>query len=173
MEIAGINLLTFVGFVLTIVAAVFDLIGFVTPYWVSGSTTAVVALTSVNVDANEGLWRYCQTVLGDTTCQSQGDRDVGSWFEAVQAMETLGFLCLIAAVIVVILKLFVLKDKPVLKAVGIGCLAAAAAFILIGVCVFGAKGSSLQTENLHFAFAFVIIAAIIAIVASVLFGLDK
>lgn len=48
-----------------------------------------------------------------------------------------------------------------------------AAFILLGVIIYGAKGTSLQTENLHFSFAFVIIAAIIAIVASVLFGIDK
>lgn len=48
-----------------------------------------------------------------------------AWFEAVQAMEILGFLCLLAAVVVVILKLFVLKDKPILKFVGIGCLATA------------------------------------------------
>lgn len=40
-------------------------------------------------------------------------------------METLGFLCLIAALVVVILKLFVLKDKPILKWVAVGCLAAA------------------------------------------------
>lgn len=48
-----------------------------------------------------------------------------AWFKAVQAMEILGFLCLLAAVVVVILKLFVLKDKPILKFVGIGCLATA------------------------------------------------
>ncbi|XP_063420879.1 uncharacterized protein LOC134706100 [Mytilus trossulus] len=171
MEIAGINLPTFVGFVLTIIAAFFDLIGFATPYWASGSIYAGAARGTI--DLNEGLWRYCNTESGTTSCVSTGDQNYGSWFEAVQAMETLGFLCLIAAVIVVILKLFVLKDKPVLKLVGIACLAAAAAFILLGVIVYGAKGTSLQTENLHFSFAFVIIAAIIAIVASVLFGIDK
>ncbi|XP_071153219.1 uncharacterized protein [Mytilus edulis] len=170
MEVAGINLLTFVGFVLSIVAAVFDLIGFATPYWSSTSTSGV--------EVYSGLWRYCVTALGSTACASLGDLDLESWFKAVQAMEILGFLCLLAAVVVVILKLFVLKDKPILKFVGIGCLATAAAFILLGVVIYGAKISSLQIngvqlDNRHFSFAFVILAAISAIVASVLFGLDK
>lgn len=79
MEIAGINLPTFVGFVLTIVAAFFDLIGFATPYWASGSLTATASGGIVlNIDANEGLWRYCQTVSGGTTeCASIGDKNYG------------------------------------------------------------------------------------------------
>lgn len=77
MEIAGINLPTFVGFVLTIVAAFFDLIGFATPYWASGSLTVTVGVTVVNIDANEGLWRYCQTGSGTTECISTGDRNYG------------------------------------------------------------------------------------------------
>jgi hypothetical protein len=40
-------------------------------------------------------------------------------------MEVLGFLCLLAALVVVILKLFVIKDKAILKWVIAGCLAAA------------------------------------------------
>jgi hypothetical protein len=50
---------------------------------------------------------------------------ISAWFEAVQAMEVLGFLCLLAALVVVILKLFVIKDKAILKWVIVGCLAAA------------------------------------------------
>lgn len=45
-----------------------------------------------------------------------------------------------------------------------------AAFILIGVCVYGGKGN---TDNLHFAFAFVIIGALLAIIAAILVCLDK
>lgn len=57
-----------------------------------------------------------------------------------------------------------------------------AAFILLGVFIYGAKissfeipttTSSIKLDNRHFSFAFVILAAISAIVASVLFGLDK
>lgn len=68
MEVAGINLLTFVGFVLSIVAAVFDLIGFATPYWSSTSTSLVKVYS--------GLWRYCVTALGSTACASVGDLDL-------------------------------------------------------------------------------------------------
>lgn len=48
-----------------------------------------------------------------------------------------------------------------------------AAFILIGVCVYGGKGPTLFTDNLHFAFAFVIIGALLAIIAAILFCLEK
>lgn len=68
MEVAGINLLTFVGFVLSIVAAVFDLIGFATPYWSSASTSLV--------EVYAGLWRYCYTVNSVTTCGSFADFDL-------------------------------------------------------------------------------------------------
>lgn len=45
---------------------------------------------------------------------------VEDWFKAVQAMSILGFLVLLVAVVMTILKLFVMKDnKPVLFA-GIG-----------------------------------------------------
>ncbi|XP_052091371.1 uncharacterized protein LOC127728161 [Mytilus californianus] len=166
MEIAGIHMLTFVGFILTIVALVIDLIGFAAPYW--------WYIESLNTKRYAGLWKLCFDSGSSTTCGDFVDSDnLQSWFEAVQAMETIGFLCLIAALVVVILKLFVLKDKPILKWVAVGCLAAAAAFILIGVCIYGGEASTLETDNLHFAFAFVIIAAIIAIVASIMFCLDK
>lgn len=48
-----------------------------------------------------------------------------------------------------------------------------ATLILIGVCIYGGKSRSIEKENLHFGFALVIIAAIVAIVASVLFCADK
>ncbi|CAG2196190.1 unnamed protein product [Mytilus edulis] len=165
MEIAGIPMLTFVGFILTIVALVIDLIGFAAPYW--------WYVKVGNVKYYAGIWKSCVSG-GSTICGDFVDvKNLASWREAVQAMETLGFLCLIAALVVVILKLFVLKDKPILKWVAVGCLAAAAAFILIGVCIYGGEAPTGETDNLHFAFAFVIIAAIVAIVASIMFCLDK
>lgn len=166
MEIAGIPMLTFVGFILTIVALVIDLIGFAAPYW--------WYLEIGNGKLYAGIWKSCGDNGVSTSCTDYVDvKNLDSWREAVQAMETLGFLCLIAALVVVILKLFVLKDKPILKWVAVGCLAAAAAFILIGVCIYGGEAPTGETDNLHFAFAFVIIAAIVAIVASIMFCLDK
>lgn len=166
MEIAGIPMLTFVGFILTIVALVVDLIGFAAPYW--------WYIETGNTKTYGGIWKLCGDTGVSTSCADYVDiKNLPSWLEAVQAMETIGFLCLIAALVVVILKLFVLKDKPILKWVAVGCLAAAAAFILIGVCIYGGEAQESYTDNLHFAFAFVIIAAIIAIIASIMFCLDK
>ncbi|VDH92889.1 Hypothetical predicted protein [Mytilus galloprovincialis] len=173
MEVAGINLLTFVGFLLTITATVLDLIGFATPNWSKSSTPGV--------EAYAGLWSYCYTeyIGSDPVCGPISDFGLEEpWFKAVQAVETIGALCLLAASVVIILKLKVFKDKTILKFVCIGCLAAAAVFTLPGVIIYGVKipgfqMNNIQMEDRFFGFAFVIIAAIIGIVASVLFCLDK
>ncbi|CAG2219938.1 unnamed protein product [Mytilus edulis] len=99
--------------------------------------------------------------------------DYVPWVEAPQGMKVLGFLCLLAALVTVFVKLFVVKDKPVLKWVVVGCLVVGAVLILIGVCLFAGKSVDVITENLHFAFAFAIIGAMLAIAAAVLLCLDK
>ena len=51
MEIAGIPLFTFVGFVLTIASFVFDIIGFAAPYWWKFESS------------HGGIWRYCSSSI--------------------------------------------------------------------------------------------------------------
>ncbi|XP_063424955.1 uncharacterized protein LOC134708393 [Mytilus trossulus] len=157
-----------VGFVLAIVAAVFDFIGFVAPYWSWINKSVSISGRVIHLEHNEGLWRYCLTIVNVTSCGSQGDRDLGSWFTEVQVVETLGLLCLLAAVIVLFVGFFVCKD--VLKWVGIGCLTAAEIFIVIGVRMYKQNGSSLRTDNTAFAFYFVIVASVFAFAASTCLG---
>ena len=65
MEVAGIPILRFVAFILTIVALVVDLIGFAAPYWfyleVGGST------------AYGWIWRECATTASTTNCVNYVD----------------------------------------------------------------------------------------------------
>ncbi|XP_052091358.1 uncharacterized protein LOC127728150 [Mytilus californianus] len=161
-EIAGIPIFAFVSFILTIVAFVVDLIGFAAPYWyyVKISGTSYYG----------GIWLNCQS-SSETNCNTYVNTE--TWVEAAQGMEVLGFLCLLAALVTVIVKLFVVKDKPVLKWVVVGCLVVGAVLILIGVCLFAGKSVDVITENLHFAFAFAIIGAMLSIAAAVLLCLDK
>ena len=49
-----------------------------------------------------------------------GDACPGA-FKIAQAMASLGFIVLLAAVIIVALKMFVIKDKPILRSIGVCC----------------------------------------------------
>ena len=65
MEVAGIPILTFVAFILTIVALVVDLIGFAAPYWFylevgTGTTYG-------------GIWKLCSSTPSRTECGGYGD----------------------------------------------------------------------------------------------------
>ncbi|CAC5397712.1 unnamed protein product [Mytilus coruscus] len=161
MEVAGVPLFSFISLILTVVAFIIDIVGFATPYWYYRK---IAALNDVTYKA--GLWKIC-------TPDCINYENSKSWQEAVQAMEVLGFICLLAALVVLILKLFVMKDKQMLKWVVVGSLVGAAIFILIGVCIYGGEAEKELKEHIHFAFAFVIIAAIMAIIAAVLLFLDK
>ncbi|XP_052702574.1 uncharacterized protein LOC128179205 [Crassostrea angulata] len=155
-----------VALVLTICALVFQIIGLASPYWVYMEFRTGKFFS--------GLWKEC-TELKEATCTDTKD-DKEDWFKAVQAMSILGFLVLIVAVVMTVLKLFVMKDnKPVLFA-GIGTSFAGGTniyrthlriFILIAVAVYAAKMNDLLTIDFdyHFAFAFSIIAMITAFAA--------
>ncbi|VDI06851.1 Hypothetical predicted protein [Mytilus galloprovincialis] len=158
MEVAGIPLFSFISLILTIVAFIIDIVGFATPYWYYREVAGIAI--------KAGLWKTCSPECVNIENQK-------SWQEAVQAMEVLGFICLLVALVVLILKLFVMKDKQMLKLVVMGSLVGAAIFILIGVCIYGGEAEKELKENIHFAFAFVIIAAILAIIAAVLLFMDK
>nr|XP_034324873.1 uncharacterized protein LOC105344626 [Crassostrea gigas]XP_034324879.1 uncharacterized protein LOC105344626 [Crassostrea gigas] len=158
-----------VALVLTICALVFQIIGLASPYWVYFETGPYKFYS--------GLWKTC-TEIQKTTCTDIVDKE--DWMEAVQAMSILGFLVLVVAVVMTVLKLFVMKDnKPVLFA-GIGTSFAGGIFILIAVAVYAAKTNDrfdkLNIEfDYHFAFAFSIIAMITAFAAGgvMIFGMMK
>ena len=60
MEVAGIPILTFAAFILTIVALVVDLIGFAAPYWF---------YAKIGSDKSYGgLWKVCGTSGSTTIC---------------------------------------------------------------------------------------------------------
>lgn len=159
-----------VALVLTICALVFQIIGLASPYWISYK-----GIGSANTYS--GLWKTC-TEIQKTTCTDIADKE--DWMEAVQAMSILGFLVLVVAVVMTVLKLFVMKDnKPVLFA-GIGTSFAGGIFILIAVAVYAAKTNDLLDKlnvefDYHFAFAFSIIAMMTAFAAGgvMIFGMMK
>lgn len=156
---------------LTICAVVFQIIGLAAPYW--------VLIENSMSKTWYGLWTMCTEVLSVKTCESQDANE--DWEKGVRAMSILGFLVLIVAVVMTVLKLFVMKDKKPVLFAGIGTSFAGGIFILIAVAVFAAKNKDvLAARNItdfdyHFAFAFSIIAMITAFAAGgvMLFGMMK
>lgn len=159
--------LMIVALVLTICGLVFQIIGLSSPYWIYIEFTGGKQYS--------GLWKTC-TEIQETTCIDINED--GDWFKAVQAMSILGFLLLIAAVVMTVLKLFVMKDKKPILFAGIGTSFVGGLFILIAVAVYAAKMND-QLSNIdfdfHFAFAFSIIAMIAAFAAGgvMLFAMIK
>ncbi|XP_061180387.1 uncharacterized protein LOC133188929 [Saccostrea echinata] len=152
-----------IALVTTICAAVFQLIGLASPYWIFIDATLL--------KINSGLWKTCTELVltGDNECTDVELTD-DDWLKAVRAMSVLGFLVLVVAAVMAILKLFVLKDKQIILFVAIGTAFAGAVFILISVAVYAAKTNDLYENsdfNYHFAFAFSIIGMIAAIGAGV------
>ena len=139
------------GFILTGVSFLIHFIGFATPYW--------IYISSGNVKSYQGLWQGCLSVLGKTQCARLicGDACPGA-FKIAQAMATLGFLVLLAAVIIVALKMFVIKDKPILRSIGVCCCFIGGTCALIGTIAYGTI-DDIKVKNLSFSFAFCIIAA--------------
>nr|XP_022325499.1 uncharacterized protein LOC111125722 [Crassostrea virginica] len=159
-----------VGLVLTICAFIFQLIGLVSPYW---TTFEYGGVTEVYL----GLWKYCvKTKQNDvSTCTDSTDNITEGWFTAVQAMSILGLIALVAALVMTILKMFVMKENKVPQFVAIATAFAAAIFILISIAVYAAEMNEklkLITFNNHFAFAFCIIAMLAAIGAGCLVLVD-
>ncbi|VDI57964.1 Hypothetical predicted protein, partial [Mytilus galloprovincialis] len=113
---------------------------------------------------HSGLWQACQS----TTCISGcGVVRCPTALKGTQALETLAFIILMAAVVLVAVQIFVMKDKDIMKKAGAVCCIVAGVFAIIGVIVYATqKGFPIST--LHFSFAFCVIAAVGGIVAGVL-----
>ncbi|CAC5401950.1 CACNG6 [Mytilus coruscus] len=148
--------ITMAGFIVGIVSFVLQLIGFATPYWRYAKRGSVAL--------HYGLWQTCLPTCVKFDCGVFG---CTSALKGTQALETLAFIILLAAVVLVAVQLFMMKDKDILKKAGAVCCIVAGVFALIGVIVFATQ-NGIEKSNLHFSFAFCIIAAVGGIVAGVL-----
>ncbi|XP_061166775.1 uncharacterized protein LOC133175647 [Saccostrea echinata] len=152
-----------IGFILAIIAFVFHLIGFASPYWInSDSFTRAV---------HYGLWKVCGVF-------SSGCADItnpADWLKASQAFAVLAFICYLAAVVCSALKLFVLKDKKIILFAAIGAVFVGAFCALLSIVIYAVKQGDIANSNLfdyHFAFAFCIIGMLIAIASGICFILE-
>lgn len=150
MSFAQAGLFVKVSFVLALAGFLFHIIGFSSEYWRS------VDLGILNF--HEGLWTYGNNV------------QLHSWFEATQAFETLGFIAALAALVLIVLYIFVpqTSGKRIICILSMLACFAAAGCIMLGIIIYGSK----VERNLSWSFALCCIAGIIFGVSGVLLLID-
>ena len=143
------------GFILTGVSFLIQFIGFATPYW-----RYIPSDDSDDTTRFYGLWLKCILREGASRCKSISCEDdyecTGSLIFA-RFIASLSFGMLLAALIIVALKMFVFKDKPIIRFAIVFCFIAGTC-ALIATITYGAD-VDVEAENLNFSFAFYIIAA--------------
>nr|XP_034336550.1 uncharacterized protein LOC105346258 [Crassostrea gigas] len=162
-----------IGLVLTICAFIFQLIGLASPYWTFAESEGYKGYL--------GLWKFCiySKVLDTSKCTDWPL--IPDWLEAVRATSILGSLLVLAAIVMLILRMFVMQDRnPVLFA-AIGTTFVGAISILISIAVYASKGDELSKEDAviqgasadyHFAFAFCILAMLAALGAGAIMMIE-
>ncbi|XP_048730546.1 uncharacterized protein LOC125647776 [Ostrea edulis] len=135
----------FIALVQAIHAIVFQLIGLVSPQWYNQK------------EGVGGLWKQC---VGNmcTYLTSEG------WLSGVQAMSILGFLAVTVAGVMIVLKMFIMKDQvQILLAAAVASFVGAF-FILMSIAVYAGENDG-KGLTYGFAFTFSILGMVAAITA--------
>ncbi|KAK3088030.1 hypothetical protein FSP39_013695 [Pinctada imbricata] len=171
-----------VGLILSAVALVLDIaLSFSPMYWYYRKQE----VGSVTTETFLGLWRYCsKRDTGSTTTETCQDHNDDSYFAdrmfvgGAQVFQCLAFLLLVATIVFLILKMFVLKDKSFLTPLACAhafwaalCLIASAGTFGQGIKVFNSNNYDFR-DDLHFSLAFAVICGIVALVAGIILLVD-
>ncbi|XP_046342989.1 uncharacterized protein LOC124123847 [Haliotis rufescens] len=153
MGFSEASVLSKVGLGLAGAALLFDVIGFATDSWMTGSLNSGFI---GSIDLSMGLFKRCAAAV----CVSMDtDED---WLKGTKALVILGFLLGLGSLAVIIVYLFFKTDQMLFKTVGLALSFAAAGFTIIGIIVFAAKGTEeYKTMNLSWSFALTIIGGLL------------
>lgn len=167
------NSILVIGICFGVIATLLDIIGTAIPYWVVASGE----VSGVSVKSNTGLFSGCVEIDGETEkCISVDPALLPSWYKATQAMMLLSIFAIGAGTGLAILYGFVMKENKVLTLGAAIMTAAGAVCAVIGVIVFGAKTTEYLYSipvNFHAGFGLAVVAAILAIPASVMFFISR
>ncbi|XP_061166107.1 uncharacterized protein LOC133174997 [Saccostrea echinata] len=142
-----------IGLVLMSCAFILQLIGLVSPFWISVDTSIG--------QSTAGLWKSCGSDASRTICfDSALYLSDDSWLKAVRGLSIFGFISLVVAAVMSGLKIYLFKDQEpiVLVTLGTGFIGVVA--ILISIAVYAAKTNDIYAGTLftyNFAFAFSIL----------------
>eukprot|EP00105_Crassostrea_gigas_P029614 XP_011451605.1 PREDICTED: uncharacterized protein LOC105345225 [Crassostrea gigas] len=151
------------GLLLTVCALIFQLVGLASPNWI----TTYVQGVKIQI----GLWKLCAKVRKRNWCLE--DKDVRDFLEPVRATAIVGFISLLFALVLIILKIFVMKDKKNILFVAIGSTFVGAFFILVSIADFARKiddDFNSDGEELDYDFSFAFALCIIAMLSSLSAG---
>ncbi|XP_062597122.1 uncharacterized protein LOC134258587 [Saccostrea cucullata] len=142
--------IAYLSFSLIVVCLLLQIIVFSVPSW--------VYYNNGQYSTYFGLWTLCSGMVGRETCAST----IGhpsffnqEWFQAVQALECLGLVAIVAAIICSFISIFLSKAERILNYATFILMNTAALFILIGAIIFGARVNSIPSTVLLANYLFV------------------
>lgn len=155
-----------ISFFVELVGFLFHMVAFYTNSW-TVYTFMPMPPHDFYVTRYIGLWKTCSANYAKYDCRYF--ESLASWFEAVQAFETLGFIAGIVALILIILYVFVpaTSGKKIVSILSMLAAFAAAGCIILGIIIYGAK-----SHDLSWSFALCTIGGVLFGIAGLLLAID-
>ncbi|XP_052761371.1 uncharacterized protein LOC128204072 isoform X3 [Mya arenaria] len=160
------SIFSMISFGLAIVGLLLDMFGFYTVGWATRQYRNIPP-NDILIKESYGIWKMCLSTFFIHRCEDAPD---SGWLKATQAFETLGFIAAVAALILIVLYVFVpaTSGKRIVFILSMVACFIAAGCILLGIIIYGTK----MDYNLSWSFALCCIAGIIFAVAGLLLAID-
>ncbi|XP_063408351.1 uncharacterized protein LOC134691725 [Mytilus trossulus] len=154
------------GIIINALSLIIHVIGFSTTYWYKPDDTVHFGLWKTCGQAQKGIPEICIDIE-DFPVSILNDS-----FKAARALECLALVSFVAALIIAVLKVFVLKEKGILNFVAGLLNLMAGGLTLIGVCVFATMqflGDKLDSSKFHYSFGLCIVSGIGGLISGIVF----
>ncbi|XP_060600999.1 uncharacterized protein LOC132754394 isoform X2 [Ruditapes philippinarum] len=126
-----------IGTLILFICLIIHVVGFTVARWASVTISVANNGTGIQTFYHAGLWLHCGCVdLGEISCICYSRGGDPGWFNAVQAMETIGLIGL-SVTALMCLGLVFYKQTMVLKKVNIAIILSSVIFIVVGLIIFG------------------------------------
>ncbi|XP_046342987.2 uncharacterized protein LOC124123846 [Haliotis rufescens] len=172
MAFSEASTLSKVGLGISILAVLFDIAAFPTPYWMMKTLEVTGALTDTNV----GLFQSCSWGKICTAFSTSEYIAMGmSWMVAVQAFVFLGFFSGVGGCILILLHVANMSHNRRFKIISMFLTLAAAGVTLTGIIIFGIKSKQegvLVGYDLAGAFTLTLLSSMLYLAAGVDLAVD-
>ncbi|KAL3891910.1 hypothetical protein ACJMK2_004152 [Sinanodonta woodiana] len=160
------GIINYIGVACSALSLILDIVAVAIPNWISDSPV------------HYGLWKICfsDACFDISDIFSLKHVQEPDYLKATRALLIIGLIMLAAAIVVAVLKMFVMKDNSFLSSGAAGSAIAGGLLILVGAIIFAVKEikeSDLTADTLSSGFALAIVSGAIAILAGILFFIGK